>query len=126
MQDSADTPPDLVDLEIAGQLLSPSSSAEEGELRSMLREMLRDVSRRLDALRDAAETATADAARHELHQLRGNVASFGLARCASHLSRLEDDWPSLTADARIRLLTAGIEDLHGGATELVGAHPWLA
>ncbi len=125
MQDSSDTPPSALDAEIADQLFAVTTPDEQTELRAMLREMLSDVSRRLDALRDTAETATPAEARHELHQLKGNAASFGFSLSAAHIARLENDWDSLSPDTRIRLLTAGIEDLHSGAAELTARHDYL-
>lgn len=126
MSDFADAPPPVLDPELADQLFAASSDAEHPELRAMLGDMLSDVSRRLDMLREEAASAVPATVCRELHQLKGNTSSFGFVRSAFHIARLEIEWDSLSADTRIRLLSAAIEDLHAGAAELVARHPYLA
>lgn len=91
----------------------------------MIAALRTDVAPRLAAMQSTAGTIGSKEAIHELHKLRGAVASFGFSISAHHLDQLEHHWDELPLDQRVSGLKAAYETFLAGLAELLRRFPHL-
>jgi hypothetical protein len=115
----------LIDVSLAEQVFSATTPADAEEIRTMLNELLGDAMPRFRTLREGAAGMSNDVAKRELHQLRGVIANFSLARAASRLRELETTWREIPAATRIEHLTAAEADFGAGIAALRTRYPFL-
>jgi hypothetical protein len=125
LDDRVDSPSPILDAKLADQWFAEGDATDQALDRTMVSALRTDVAPRLALLQSSAGTITPKDAVHELHKLRGAVASFGFSASARHLERLEHNWLQLTPDARVTGLTAAHETFVAGLDELLRRFPHL-
>mgnify|MGYP001548441108 CR=1 FL=1 len=121
-----DSPLPILDARLADQWFAEGDATDQEMDRTMVAALRTDVAPRLAALQAGAEKLSAKEAAHELHKLRGAVASFGFSTSAHHLEVLEHHWSELSVPDRVAGLTAANESFVAGLDELLRRFPHLA
>jgi hypothetical protein len=120
-----DSPAPILDTKLADQWFAEGDATDQELDRTMVTALRTDVAPRLAALESGAGTITSKEAVHELHKLRGAVASFGFSASARHLERLEQSWLQLSPDGRVAALKTAQDTFLAGLNELLHRFPHL-
>lgn len=120
-----DSPLPILDAKLADQWFAEGDATDQEMDRAMVAALRTDVGPRLAALEAGAEKLGAKEAAHELHKLRGAVASFGFSTSAHHLEELEHRWSELSVADRVAGLKAANESFIAGLNELLRRFPHL-
>jgi len=115
----------MLDARLADQWFAEGDAADQAMDRTMVTALRTDVAPRLSSLQTIVGTVTPKDAVHELHKLRGAVASFGFSASAQHLEKLEQNWQQLSADDRVAGLKTAQETFVAGLNELLRRFPHL-
>lgn len=120
-----DSPIPILDTKLADQWFADGDSSDQALDRTMVTALRTDVAPRLAALQSTATTMSPEEAVHELHKLRGAVASFGFSSSARYLDQLEHHWDELPAADRVAALKAAHDTFLAGLSELLRRYPHL-
>ena len=120
-----DSPTPILDAKLADQWFADGDAADQAMDRTMIAALQTDVAPRLATLQSSAGTMGFKEAAHELHKLRGAVASFGFSTSARHLEQLERNWEQMTAADRTTGLKAAHDTFLAGLNELLRRFPHL-
>ncbi len=120
-----ESPAPILDARLADQWFAEGDSADQALDRTMVTALRTDVAPRLAALQTSVGSLTSKEAVHELHKLRGAVASFGFSACARHLEQLEHGWLQLSVAERAAALKTAHEAFLAGLKELLRRFPHL-
>ncbi len=115
----------ILDTKLADQWFAEGDATDQELDRTMVTALRTDVGLRLAAMELNAGTVSPKEAAHELHKLRGAVASFGFSTSAHHLQQLEHNWNSLALPDRVTGLKAANEAFLAGLNELLLRFPHL-
>jgi HPt (histidine-containing phosphotransfer) domain-containing protein len=125
LDERVESPPPILDARLADQWFAEGDSADQALDRTMVTALRTDVAPRLAALQASVASLTAKEAVHELHKLRGAVASFGFSACARHLEQLEHSWLQRSVAERGAGLKTAHEAFLAGLKELLRRFPHL-
>ncbi len=120
-----DSPLPMLDARLADQWFADGDADDQAMDRTMVTALRTDVAPRLASLQNTVTTVTAKDAVHELHKLRGAVASFGFSASAQNLERLEHNWLQLSSEERVTGLKTAYETFLAGLNELLRRFPHL-
>ncbi len=115
----------MLDARLADQWFADGDADDQAMDRTMVTALRTDVAPRLASLQTTVTTVTSKEAVHELHKLRGAVASFGFSASAQHLERLEHNWLQLSPEERVSGLKIAYETFIAGLNELLRRFPHL-
>ena len=120
-----DAPVPILDTKLADQWFAEGDATDQALDRTMVTALRTDVAPRLAAMQSTATMIGPKEAVHELHKLRGAVASFGFSTSARHLEQLEHNWDQLTPADRVTGLKAAYDTFLAGLNELLRRFPHL-